>query len=66
MNDAQTKYNVFLPDYGIALELAKNDLWKIPKDAVPDEYLTTTIGLNAVVPATIVKNNKSKEKMIVS
>ncbi|XP_033228766.1 putative ATP-dependent RNA helicase TDRD12 isoform X2 [Belonocnema kinseyi] len=66
MDDTSTKYNVFLPDYGIALLLAKNDLRKIPKDVVSDEYLTSTIGLNEVVPATIAKGNKSKEKTIVT
>lgn len=64
INENQMTYNVFLPDYGISFNLKQSEFRKIPKDVVPDEYLSETVALN-VIPTSVAKNNKLKEKIIV-
>lgn len=66
MTDDQMKFNVFLPDYGISSILTPSDFRKVPEDAIPDKYLSETIALNNILPASVAKNNKSKVKTIVT
>ncbi|XP_043475288.1 putative ATP-dependent RNA helicase TDRD12 [Leptopilina heterotoma] len=66
MNEDQSKYNVFLPDYGTAFDLSPKNFRKVPKDAIPDDYLTESIALNGIIPASVNRNSKLKGKPIVT
>lgn len=48
-------YNVLLVDHGISIELNRDEIYKVSKDFIPEEYLTKTVGLYNVWPIRMKK-----------
>ncbi|XP_046468235.1 putative ATP-dependent RNA helicase TDRD12 isoform X1 [Neodiprion pinetum] len=51
-NTINTKYRVFLPDHGIALEFWMEDLKILPPFSISDDFLTSSIGIHDILPIT--------------
>ncbi|XP_046735938.1 putative ATP-dependent RNA helicase TDRD12 isoform X2 [Diprion similis] len=51
-NTNNTKYRVFLPDHGIALEFWMEELKILPPASISDDFLTSSIGINDILPIT--------------
>ncbi|XP_012284583.1 putative ATP-dependent RNA helicase TDRD12 isoform X2 [Orussus abietinus] len=67
LNTATSKYNVFLPDYGNAIELSRKDFSIVPKNFFNDiDYLTFTIGLYNIIPAGVDSMDNSKQNQSVT
>ncbi|XP_076222302.1 putative ATP-dependent RNA helicase TDRD12 isoform X2 [Nomia melanderi] len=60
LDDMKNIYNVFLPDYGIAVELQRNDFCMSSTDLILDEYLTYTVGLYDILPAALKYNSPAQ------
>ncbi|CAD6216331.1 GSCOCG00004484001-RA-CDS [Cotesia congregata] len=52
------KYAAFLVDYGVKFDLCRQALIVIPKDAIPNHYLTEMVSLYRIIPAIIKSNNE--------
>ncbi|XP_015431040.1 PREDICTED: putative ATP-dependent RNA helicase TDRD12 [Dufourea novaeangliae] len=60
LNDTENIYNVFLSDYGISVELHRDDFFISSTGLIVEEYLSSTVGLYNVLP-TVLKHNSSVE-----